>query len=59
MEEQTEVIEKVDGRTTEGKIPARLKKTEDLLELLAERTERICDTLADHEKRIDECSVRR
>ena len=44
----------------------RLKKVEDLLDLLAERTDRICDTLQshirkidDHEKRITACSVRR
>ena len=44
----------------------RLKKVEDLLDLLAERTERMCDTLnshagkiIDYEARIVQCSIQR
>lgn len=44
-----ETIDEVDGRTTLGK---RLKAIE-------EKQEKILLTLAEHQKRIDECSVRR
>ena len=50
--EPTEVIDKVDGRTTEGKILARLEGLEKTQGL-------ILQTLEEHRKRIDECSVRR
>ncbi len=51
-EEPTEVIEKVDGRTTEGKNLTRL-------EALETTQEKILLTLAEHQKRIEECSVHR
>lgn len=44
-----ETIDEVDGRTTLGK---RLKAIEDT-------QAKILQTLAEHQKRIDECSVRR
>ena len=44
-----ETIDEVDGRTTLGK---RLKAIEDT-------QEKILLTLAEHQKRIEECSVRR
>ena len=44
-----EAIEEVDGRTTLGK---RLKAIEDT-------QEKILQTLAEHQKRIEECSIRR
>lgn len=44
-----ETIDEVDGRTTLGK---RLKAMEDT-------QEKILQTLAEHQKRIEECSVRR
>ncbi len=52
MDETKEVVEKVDGRTTEGKILARLEGLED-------KQEKILLTLAEHQKRIEECSIRR
>ena len=42
----------LDGRTTMGKFQVRLKALEDT-------QERILLTLAEHQKRIDECSIRR
>ncbi len=47
-----ETIEKVDGRTTEGKILARLEGLERTQGL-------ILQTLEEHRKRIDDCSIRR
>ncbi len=47
-----EVIEKVDGRTTEGKILARLEGLEKTQGL-------ILQTLEEHRKNIDQCSIRR
>jgi hypothetical protein len=44
-----ETIEEVDGRTTLGK---RLKAIEEI-------QEKILQTLAEHQKRIEECSIRR
>ncbi len=44
-----ETIDEVDGRTTLGK---KLKAIE-------ETQEKILQTLAEHQKRIEECSVRR
>lgn len=45
--EETE--EKIDGRTNEGKAQTKLES----------RLKKIEKTLADHEKRIKECSIRR
>lgn len=55
MEEQTkveEVEEKVDGRTIEGKLQVKVQELE-------ETQGKILLTLAEHQKRIDECSIRR
>ena len=42
----------LDGRTTMGKFQVRLKALEDI-------QEKILLTLAEHQKRIEECSIRR
>lgn len=56
MEEQTDVIEekeeKIDGRTTEGKILARL-------ESLETTQGEILKTLVEYGNKLAECSVRR
>ena len=44
-----EIQEKVDGRMNEGKVQAKLET----------RLKKIEKMLADHEKRIAECSIRR
>ena len=46
------VEEEIDGRTVEGKIQARLQKLE-------EAQEKILETLSEHGKKIDDCSIRR
>lgn len=53
IQETAETEEKkVDGRTIEGKLQAVVQKLE-------ETQEKILLTLAEHQKRIDECSIRR
>ncbi len=53
MDEQTETVEeKVDGRTTEGKILAKL-------EVLEKTQTEILKTLVEHGNKIAECSIRR
>ena len=53
MVEETQTVveepEKIDGRTNLGKILARLENAQN----------EIRETLADHEKRITNCSIRR
>ena len=53
MDEVKEVVEEaIDGRTIEGRVQARLQKLEDA-------QEKILETLSEHGKKIDICSVRR
>lgn len=57
VEEETQVVseaqeEVIDGRTLVGKLQTKVQKLEDT-------QEKILLTLAEHQKRIDECSIRR